>query len=138
MVTRIEDVETHLPEMLGDLNTDLSDMRATQGAQGREIDEVGGELVSVTQQLRKFKELVDRSEAQQSLANQRIRTLEKRFDDQRVCTACQRAISIPDIVARDFLSNLIGNTGLCVGREINSPVIIANAKRTLARAWAKV
>jgi 2-polyprenyl-3-methyl-5-hydroxy-6-metoxy-1,4-benzoquinol methylase len=79
-VVRIENLEAHLPEMLADINTDLNDIRATHSAQGREIDEVGGELVSVTQQLRKFRKLVDRYDEQQSLFSRRIRSLEKRFE----------------------------------------------------------
>jgi 2-polyprenyl-3-methyl-5-hydroxy-6-metoxy-1,4-benzoquinol methylase len=79
-VVRIENLEAHLPEMLADINTDLNDIRATHSAQGREIDEVGGELVSVTQQLRKFRKLVDSYDEQQSLFSRRIRSLEKRFE----------------------------------------------------------
>ena len=81
---RIGGLEAFLPKLIQDIHTDFAEIRAVQASMGRQTDEVGGELVANTidvKKLRKRLEELKRGVAsEQKSAGDRIRTLEERFE----------------------------------------------------------
>jgi O-antigen chain-terminating methyltransferase len=77
---RIGGLEGFLPKLLQDIQTDLAAIRAVQGSLGRQIDEVGGELVANTIDVKKFRKRIDELQRGTASAEARIRTLEERFE----------------------------------------------------------
>ena len=79
-VERIEGLEGFLPKLLQDIHTDFAEIRAVQASLGRQIDEVGGELVANTMDVKKFRTRIDELQRSTTSAEDRVRTLEKRFE----------------------------------------------------------
>jgi len=81
---RIAGVETFLPNLIQDIHTDFAEVRAVQASMGRQTDEVGGELVANTIDVKKLRKRLDELKRnatnEQKSANDRIRTLEVRFE----------------------------------------------------------
>ena len=62
----IENLEGFLPKLMQDISSDFAEIRAVQASMGRQIDEVGGELVANTidvKRLGKKHEALDESTA---------------------------------------------------------------------------
>jgi O-antigen chain-terminating methyltransferase len=81
---RIGGVETFLPKLIQDIHTDFAEVRAIQASMGRQADEVGGELVANTIDIKKLRKRLDELKRnatnEQKSANDRISTLEVRFE----------------------------------------------------------
>jgi 2-polyprenyl-3-methyl-5-hydroxy-6-metoxy-1,4-benzoquinol methylase len=81
---RIGGLEVFLAELIQDINTDFTEIRAVEASMGRQIDEVGGELVANTIDVQKLRKRLDGLKlnvaSDQKHASDRIRTLEKRFE----------------------------------------------------------
>jgi SAM-dependent methyltransferase len=77
-------VETFLPKLIQDIHTDFAEVRAVQASMGRQTDEVGGELVANTIDIKKLRKRLDELKRiatnEQKSADDRIRTLEVRFE----------------------------------------------------------
>jgi SAM-dependent methyltransferase len=79
-VERTEGLEGFLPKLLQDIHTDFAEARAVQASMGRQIDEVGGELVANTLDVKKFRKRIDELQRSTTSAEDRIRTVEERFE----------------------------------------------------------
>jgi len=77
---RMEAIQTHLAAMTQDLMADFAEMRSLIHAQGRQVDEVGGELVATTQEIEKLTDASEELRDNWKEADERIVTLEKRFE----------------------------------------------------------
>jgi O-antigen chain-terminating methyltransferase len=77
---RIEGVEAFLPKLMQDIHTDFAEIRAVQASMGRQTDEVGGELVANTIDVKKLRKRLDELKRNASLEQKRIRVLEERFE----------------------------------------------------------
>jgi 2-polyprenyl-3-methyl-5-hydroxy-6-metoxy-1,4-benzoquinol methylase len=81
---RIEGLEAFLPKLIQDIHSDFAEIRAVQASMGRQTDEVGGELVANTIDVKKLRTRLDELKRgttnEQKSANDRIRTLEERFE----------------------------------------------------------
>jgi O-antigen chain-terminating methyltransferase len=77
---RIGGLEAFLPKLLQDIHTDFAEIRAVQASMGRQTDEVGGELVANTVDVKKLRKRLDEFKREATSEQKRIRTLEERFE----------------------------------------------------------
>ncbi len=80
---RIEGIETHLADFSRDLASDFATVRSTLAAQGRNIDEVGGELVATAADMEEVREEWADAHEEQLVLEKRVGVLERRFEPLR-------------------------------------------------------
>ena len=84
---RLANIERHLSDFGNDLAADFATVRASIHAQGRQVDEVAGELVAATADIEKVEEEWEVAQAKARKVTEgfeaRIRTLEKRLEPLR-------------------------------------------------------
>lgn len=75
--TSIQNLEGFIPKLMQDITSDFAQLRAVQASLGTQIDEVGGELVANTIDIKRIGKSHDALEAD---ATSRLQVLEKRFE----------------------------------------------------------
>jgi SAM-dependent methyltransferase/predicted nucleic acid-binding Zn-ribbon protein len=75
--TSIQNLEEFLPKLMQDITSDFAQLRAVQASLGTQVDEVGGELVANTIDVKRIGKSHDALEAD---STSRLQILEKRFE----------------------------------------------------------
>jgi SAM-dependent methyltransferase len=82
--TSIQSIEGFFPSLMEDITSDFAEIRAVQASIGRQIDEVGGELVANTIDVKrlgkKHEDLAVSTTDDNDSVTSRVRTLETRFE----------------------------------------------------------
>jgi len=80
---RLAAVERHLPDFTRDVEADFAAVRSSVHAQGRQLDELAGELVAATADAEEIQREWDEARCAQHALAEHVRTLERRLEPLR-------------------------------------------------------